>query len=69
MPRTHSSIEKIRAELAWVTETPDPTQCGLSQCSVLPRTIVGWRCNRNSKDVHHAFVLEREEFNLAWQRM
>jgi len=25
MPRTYSSIEKIRAELAWVNETPDPT--------------------------------------------
>jgi hypothetical protein len=24
MPRTYSSIEKIRAELAWVNETPDP---------------------------------------------
>ena len=24
MPRTYSSIDKIRAELAWVTETPDP---------------------------------------------
>jgi hypothetical protein len=26
MPRTYSSIDKIRAELAWVTETPDPAQ-------------------------------------------
>jgi len=24
MPRTYSSIEEIRAELAWVNETPDP---------------------------------------------
>ena len=24
MPRTYSSTEKIRAELAWITETPDP---------------------------------------------
>jgi hypothetical protein len=24
MPRTYSSIDKIRAELAWVNETPDP---------------------------------------------
>jgi hypothetical protein len=32
-------------------------------------TIVAWSCNRNSKDVHHAFGLECEEFNLAWQRM
>jgi hypothetical protein len=28
MPRTYSSIEKIRAELAWVNETPDPNKCG-----------------------------------------
>jgi len=28
MPRTYSSIEKIRAELAWVTETRDPNKCG-----------------------------------------
>jgi hypothetical protein len=28
MPKTSSSIDKIRAELAWVTETPDPNWCG-----------------------------------------
>src|SRR5262249_16665808 len=28
MPRTYSSIDKIRAELAWGTETPDPNKCG-----------------------------------------
>jgi hypothetical protein len=28
MPRTYSSIEKIRAELSWVNETPDPNRCG-----------------------------------------
>jgi hypothetical protein len=28
MPRTYSSIDKIRAELAWVSETPDPNKCG-----------------------------------------
>src|SRR5262245_34446549 len=28
MPRTYSSIDKICAELAWVTETPDPNKCG-----------------------------------------
>jgi len=28
MPRTYSPIEKIRAELAWVNETPDPNECG-----------------------------------------
>jgi hypothetical protein len=26
MPRSYSSIDKIRAELAWVNETPDPAQ-------------------------------------------
>ena len=28
MPRTYSSIEEIRAELAWVNEAPDPNKCG-----------------------------------------
>jgi hypothetical protein len=28
MPRTYSNIEKVRAELAWVNETPDPNKCG-----------------------------------------
>jgi len=28
MPRIFSSIDKIRAELAWVNETPDPNKCG-----------------------------------------
>jgi hypothetical protein len=28
MSACRSSIEKIRAELAWVTETPDPNKCG-----------------------------------------
>ena len=28
MPRTYSSLDKIRAELAWVNETPDPNKCG-----------------------------------------
>jgi hypothetical protein len=34
MPRTCSSIEKIRAELAWVTETPDPKKVRLPPCSL-----------------------------------
>jgi len=33
MPCTYSSIDKICAELAWVTETPDPDKCG---CRNLP---------------------------------
>ena len=28
MPRTYSSIDKIRAELGWVNETADPNKCG-----------------------------------------
>src|SRR5262249_57053455 len=28
MHRTYSSIDKIRDELAWVNETPDPNKCG-----------------------------------------
>ena len=35
MPRTYSSIDKIRAELAWVNETPDPKQMRLSQSPAL----------------------------------
>jgi integrase len=32
MPRTYSSIDRIRAELAWVNETPDPNKCGNVRC-------------------------------------
>lgn len=28
MPRTYSNLEKLRAELTWVNETPDPNRCG-----------------------------------------
>jgi len=28
MPARRSSLDAIRAELAWVTETPDPNKCG-----------------------------------------
>ena len=28
MPRNDSTIEKIRAELVWVNETPNPNKCG-----------------------------------------
>jgi hypothetical protein len=28
MPRTYSSIEKIRAELVWLNESVDPNVCG-----------------------------------------
>src|SRR6516162_2277342 len=28
MPRTYSSVEKIRAELAWLNEPVDPNVCG-----------------------------------------
>jgi hypothetical protein len=68
MPRTYSSIDKIRAEPAWVTETPDPNKWAVAMFCV-GEAIVRWSCNRNNKDVHHAFGLECEEFNLAWQRM
>jgi hypothetical protein len=35
MPRTDSSIDKIRTELAWVSETPDPNKCGCRKSKVL----------------------------------
>ena len=28
MPRTRINLEKIRAELTWVIEAPDPNKCG-----------------------------------------
>jgi hypothetical protein len=34
VPRTYSSKDKIRAELAWVNETPDPNKCGCPECSM-----------------------------------
>jgi hypothetical protein len=37
VPRSPSSIEKIRAELAWVNETPDPNPCG---CRNVNRTTL-----------------------------
>jgi hypothetical protein len=37
MPRSsYSSIEEIRAELAWVNETPDPKKCGSSVIASKP---------------------------------
>jgi len=38
VPRTYSSIEKIRAELAWVNETPDPNKCGCEETGHKPGT-------------------------------
>jgi hypothetical protein len=37
MPRTYSSIEKIRAELAWVTETADPKNTAAVTCDAVKR--------------------------------
>jgi hypothetical protein len=34
---TYSSIEKIRAELAWVTETSDPNKCHFRE--ILEKTL------------------------------
>jgi hypothetical protein len=28
MPRKRVNLQEIRAELTWVTETPDPNKCG-----------------------------------------
>jgi hypothetical protein len=36
MPRTYSSIDKTRAELAWVTETPDPNKWGCRKVRYTP---------------------------------
>ena len=32
MPRTRSSIEKIRAEFAWVNQPLDPNKCSVAAC-------------------------------------
>src|SRR5215510_11011651 len=39
MPRTYSSIEKIRAELAWMNETPDPNKCGCRHLRCCEETV------------------------------
>jgi len=36
MPRSTSSIEKIRAELVWVSETPDPNKYGRGKVRYAP---------------------------------
>jgi len=35
MPRTYFDMDKILAELAWVTETPDPNKCWWPQPPML----------------------------------
>jgi hypothetical protein len=44
MPRTYSSIKRIRAELAWVNEPVDPNVCGCSHllCSRDEQTATGF---------------------------
>jgi hypothetical protein len=68
MPRTCSLIDKIRTQLTWGTETPDPNKCGCRNV-LCCRDYRRLELQQKSKDVHHAFGLECEEFNLAWQRM
>jgi hypothetical protein len=49
MPRTYSSNDKIRAELAWVNETPDPTKCGCRHVRCCEET--GHKCGECSRPV------------------
>jgi len=51
-----------------VNETPDPNKCGCRNVCVA-EDYRRLELQQRSKDVHHAFGLECEEFNLAWQRM
>jgi hypothetical protein len=39
MPRTYPSIDKIRAELAWVNETPDPNKLNKCGCRNLKSSV------------------------------
>jgi hypothetical protein len=41
MLRIYSSIEKIRAELAWMNETPDPNKCGCRNRRCCEETVPG----------------------------
>jgi hypothetical protein len=41
MPRIYSSIEKIRAELAWVNETPDPNKWAAVMCDAAKKLDTG----------------------------
>jgi len=39
MPRSSTRIAKIRAELAWVNETPDPNRCGCRHVRCCKETL------------------------------
>jgi len=45
MPRTYSSIEKIRTELAWVNEPPDPNKCGCRNLRCCEETALWILCS------------------------
>src|SRR5215831_13774001 len=63
MPRTYSSVEKIRAELAWVTETPDPIECGCRNLRCCEET--GHRPGACSRAVATKFWTFRWEYYCA----
>jgi len=76
MPRTQASIEKIRAELAWVNETPDPNKCGCrnfrccAETGHMPDAYTGavatsfWTF-RWSTTVRHAASMDAVKVSLA----
>jgi hypothetical protein len=65
MPRNHSSIEKIRAELGWVNEPEDPNVCGcdarLYDCAVNPH-------GQHLKIQHAALTARRFNLPTALER-
>jgi hypothetical protein len=76
MPRTYSSIDKIRAELAWVTETPDPNKCGSAtsdaakRLDTSPEGVLALSQQSSgrfggSTTVHHAVNMNGAEVRLA----
>jgi len=52
MRRTHTNIDKIRAELAWVNETPDPNKCGCRNVRCCEETTVRCAANMDGADLN-----------------
>jgi hypothetical protein len=65
MPRFQVSVEKIRAELAWVIEPVDPNVCGCRHLPCCEQTghAVG-KCHRNPTEKTWSF---RQEYRISAQ--
>jgi hypothetical protein len=59
MPRTYSSIEKIRAELSWLNEPVDPNVCGCRHMLCSEKTgHVAAKCPNNPTEKIWSFRQE-----------